>query len=349
MRCRAILMSTLLATVSAIPVQAQNEKPVTLVSWGGAYQKAQRETQWEPAAKELGFTFREATVSNSYAEIKLQVQSGNVTWDIVQMGSFEVDQAVADDLLEKIDYSNINRDDFLPGMARDYCLGTIAYSTVIAYSTKKYVDKTPKTWADFWNAKTFPGARAFNGNRAISVLEIALQADGVPPAEVYNVLRAPGGIDRGFRKLEELKPIVTAWWRSGAQQTQFVRDGEVDMTTGWNGRIQAAIDDGAPAAISFDGGVVQNDCYAVPKGAPNRDRAGKILAALTSPQVQANLANRLPYGPTNKRAFDLIPAKVAAGLPTSPEKMARQVIINDAWYTANMEAVQERFDRLRTK
>jgi ABC-type multidrug transport system fused ATPase/permease subunit len=122
------------------------------------------------------------------------------------------------------------------------------------------------------------------------------------------VLSTKEGIDRAFKKLEELSPNVAVWWRSGAQQSQLMKDGEVDMTTGWNGRIQAAIDDGAPAAISFEGGVVQNDCYAIPKGAPNRDRAMKILGALTSPQVQANLAKRLPYGPTNKRAFEADPA-----------------------------------------
>jgi putative spermidine/putrescine transport system substrate-binding protein len=182
MRAYTILAAAILSVVAPIPVSAQADRPLTLVSWGGSYQKAQRETQWEPAAKEHGFTFREATVSNSYAEIKLQVQSKNVTWDIVQMGSFEVDQAAAEGLIEKLDYTQIARDDYLPGMARDYCLATIAYSTVLAYNPKKFAQNPPRTWADYWDVKKYPGNRAFNGNRAISVLEIATQADGVPPA-----------------------------------------------------------------------------------------------------------------------------------------------------------------------
>ncbi len=344
---QSLLAVLLLAATPALSQPA----PLTLVSWGGTYQKAQRELQWEPAAKAQGFTFREDTVSNSYAQIKLQVQSHAVTWDIVQIGSFEMDQAGAEGLLEEIDYkaAGIDSADFLPGMAAKYCLGTIAYSTVLAYNAQKYAAHPPRTWADFWDVRTFPGRRAFNGNRVISVLEIALQADGVKPAEVYSLLNTPAGIDRAFRKLEELKPNVAVWWASGAQQSQVLKDDEVDMTTGWNGRITAAVNDGANAKMSYDGGVVQFDCYAIPKGAPNKDRAMKALAALTSPAVQAALSNALPYGPTNRRAFDLIAPAKAAELPTSPDKMANQVIVDNAWYYKNTAAMQERFDRLRQK
>lgn len=327
------------------------QAPLTLVSWGGSYQKAQRELQWEPAAREQGFTFREDTVSNSYAQIKLQVQSRAVTWDIVQIGSFEMDQAGTEGLLEEIDYkaAGIDPGDFLPGMAGRWCLGTIAYSTVLAYNARKYAANPPRTWADFWDVQRFPGRRAFNGNRVISVLEIALQADGVRPAEVYPTLRTQAGIDRAFAKLEQLRPNVAVWWSSGAQQSQVLKDDEVDMTTGWNGRIAAAVADGADARVSYDGGVVQFDCYAIPKGAPNRDRAMRALAGLTAPKVQAALSNALPYGPTNRRAFEHISAEKAAELPTSPDKMDRQVIVDNEWYFRNTAAMQERFDRLRQK
>lgn len=342
----------LLAAVALFPAAAgAQQAPLTLVSWGGSYQNAQRELQWEPAAKAQGFTFREDTVSNSYAQIKLQVQSKAVTWDIVQIGSFEMDQAGAEGLLEEIDYkaAGIDPADFLPGMAGKWCLGTIAYSTVLAYNATKYGARPPRSWADFWDVGAFPGRRAFNGNRVISVLEIALQADGVRPAEVYPLLNTQAGVDRAFAKLEQLRPHVAVWWASGAQQSQVLKDDEVDMTTGWNGRITAAVKDGANAKMSYDGGVVQFDCYAIPKGAPNKERAMKALAALTAPAVQAALSTALPYGPTNRRAFDLIPPAQAAELPTSPDKMANQVIVDNVWYYKNTAAMQERFDRLRQK
>ena len=155
MRCKSLFVFA--AALIGLPVAAQ-QAPLTLVSWGGSYQKAQRELQWEPAGRAGGFTFREDTLSNSYAQIKLQVQARAVTWDIVQMGSFEVDQAADEGLLEEIDYkaAGIDPADYLPGMAGKYCLGTIAYSTVLAYNTDKYKANAPRNWADFWDVQRFP-------------------------------------------------------------------------------------------------------------------------------------------------------------------------------------------------
>ena len=41
-------------------------------------------------------------------------------------------------------------------------------------------------------------------------------ADGVAPAEVYDVLRTEEGVDRAFAKLDEIKDDVI-WWEAGAQ------------------------------------------------------------------------------------------------------------------------------------
>jgi spermidine/putrescine-binding protein len=37
-----------------------------------------------------------------------------------------------------------------------------------------------------------------------------------------------------------LKPHIAVFWKSGAQHAQLMKDGEVDMTTGWNGRFDNA-------------------------------------------------------------------------------------------------------------
>jgi hypothetical protein len=47
-------------------------------------------------------------------------------------------------------------------------------------------------------------------------LEIALLADGVPPGDVYKVLSTPSGVDRAFKKLDELKPEIV-WWTNVSQ------------------------------------------------------------------------------------------------------------------------------------
>ncbi|MEL6078769.1 extracellular solute-binding protein, partial [Stenotrophomonas maltophilia] len=73
----------------------------------------------------------------------------------------------------------------------------------------------PGSWADFWDTKQFPGKRGLRKG-AKYTLEFALMADGVPRDQVYQVLRQPGGVDRAFRKLDQIKTQIQ-WWESGAQ------------------------------------------------------------------------------------------------------------------------------------
>ena len=178
------------------------------------------------------------------------------------------------------------------------------FSTVLAWNTKTYGDKGPQSWADFWDVKKFPGKRAYRKGVA-GALEPALMADGVPPDKVYEVLSTPAGIERAIKKIKELKPHIAVWWSSGAQHAQLMKDGEVDMVTGWNGRFDVVAKDGGKVAYTFNQALLDYDCYAIPKGAPNKDLAMKFLAEISKPQYQAEFTKYITYGPTNKKAYDL--------------------------------------------
>ena len=172
---------------------------------------------------------------------------------------------------------------------------------------KAYGDKGPQSWADFWDVKKFPGKRAYRKGVA-GALEPALMADGVPPNKVYEVLSQPGGIERALKKIRELKPHIAVWWSSGAQHAQLMKDGEVDMTTGWNGRFDVVAKDGGKVAYTFNQALLDYDCFAVPKGAPNRDAAMKFLAEISKPAYQAEFTKYITYGPTNT-VIQALPSK----------------------------------------
>src|SRR5678815_1824073 len=52
-------------------------------------------------------------------------------------------------------------------------------------------------------------------NRPVDNLEFALLADGVAPDRLY-----PIAVDRAYRKLDQIKQHVAAWWKTGAQWAQ---------------------------------------------------------------------------------------------------------------------------------
>jgi putative spermidine/putrescine transport system substrate-binding protein len=235
-------------------------------------------------------------------------------------------------------------------MHQEYCVGGDVFSTVLAWNTKTYGDKGPQSWVDFWDVKKFPGKRSYRKSVA-GALEPALMADGVPADKVYEVLSAPGGIERAIKKIKELKPHVAVWWSSGAQHAQLMKDGEVDMVTGWNGRFDVVAKDGAKVTYTFNQGLLDNDCYAIAKGAPNKDLAMKFLAEISKPQYQAEFTKYITYGPTNKKAYDLgtIAADYAKQLPSHPDNAAKQLTINLDWYIKFEEKASAAYQNMLTE
>src|SRR5215472_6945766 len=236
-----------LVVAVAAPVHAED---ITVVSFGGSYQEAESKALFQPAAKALGLALKEETYTG-IADLRLKVKAGAVAWDIVASGSGSAARAGAEGILEKLDYKVIDVTGFLPGTYQDYCVGGDVFSTVLAWNTKTYGEKGPQSWADFWDVRKFPGKRSYR-NSVAGALEPALMADGVPADKVYEVLSAPGGIERAIKNIKELKPNIAVWWVSGARHAQLMKDGEIDMITGWNGRFDVAAKDGGKVAYTFN-------------------------------------------------------------------------------------------------
>ena len=305
---------------------------VVVASWGGSYQEAQSQALFQPGAKAMGITVKEETYGGM-SDVRLKVKAGAVAWDIVTSGVGGAARAGDEGLLEKLDYSVIDVSKFFPGLYIDYCVGSDVFSTVMAWNTATYSGEQPKNWADFWDVEKFPGKRSYR-DKVAGALEPALMADGVPADQVYEVLSSKEGIERALNKIRELKPHIAVWWKSGAQHAQLMKDGEVDMITGWNGRFDVARKDGANVAYTFDQALLSYDCLAIPKGAPNKDLAMKFLAEISKAEHQANLPKYITYGPANSEAYDIgaISDDVARTLPSHPDNVQMQLSVNLEWY-----------------
>ena len=64
-------------------------------------------------------------------------------------------------------------------------------------------------------------------------------ADGVAPGDVYKTLASGDGVDRAFRKLDQLRPYIV-WWETSADAAKILGSGEVLMTSAANPAIVAA-------------------------------------------------------------------------------------------------------------
>ena len=329
---------------------------VIVLSWGGAYGAAQTEAHLKPFTAMTGINTTMVDSDNPATPIKAMVEANNVTIDVASVEYADGIRLCDEGLLEPIDIASLPAgsdgtpaaEDFLAGAVTDCAVSTDIWATIFAYDTSKIADG-PKTVADFFDLTKFPGKRGLHKG-AKAVLEFALMGDGVAPADVYAVLGTPEGVDRAFAKLDTIKADVV-WWESGAQAPQLLADGEVAMTTAYNGRIfNAAVNEGKPFQIVWDGQLYENEMYVVPKGAPNKDEAMKFIAFATSTEGLRNQAMQISYGPARKSAMkeELLfkDGKTVMGpnLPTAPENLKNALGSSFEFWVDRDAELNERFN-----
>jgi len=334
---------------------AKAAESLTVVSWGGAYTKSQIEAYHKPYMAKTGVTVNSEDYNGGLAEVKAQVESGNVTWDLVDVELSDAVRGCDEGLLEPIDSSILPpapdgtpaMDDFLPGTITDCSVATIIWSTVYAYDTTKFPDG-PKTMADFFDTKKFPGKRGMRKGPKPN-LEFALIADGVPVDQVYDVLGTDEGVDRAFAKLDTIKNDVL-WWEAGAQPPQMLADGEVAMTTAYNGRIfNAVAQENKPFKIVWDGQVWDLDLWVIPKGSKHLKTALDFLKFSTDTQRLADQASWISYGPARKSSIPLIGKHAEAGIemgpnmPTAPENFKNALQNDYEFWADHQDELNERF------
>ena len=321
---------------------------LSVISFGGANKDAQVKAYYEPFTKETGIKVVAGEYNGEMAKIKAMVESKSVSWDAVEVELSEVQRGCDEGLFEKIDYKVVGaKTDFLSGSAVKCGVGMFVWSTVVAYDSNK-LKTAPTSWADFWDTKKYPGKRGLR-KTAKYALEAALQADGVKPTDVYNVLATSEGVDRAFKKLDELKPNIQ-WWEAGAQAPQYLVSGDVVMTTAYNGRITNAIKEGNTSLkMAWDTNTYEQDYWAIPKGSPKKDLAMKFIANVVQAEKQVEYAKIIPYGPTNKKAASILAPELAAQLPTSADNMKNAVAIDATFWLDHGEELERRFNAWAAK
>lgn len=335
-----------LAVLAACCATAATAGDLTVISFGGANKAAQEKAYYAPFTRATGIRVVGGEYNGEMAKVKAMVDTRSVSWDVLEVESPELARGCDEGLFEKLDYSKLNKGDFVPGAVQSCGIGIFVWSTVLAYNGDR-LKAAPASWKDFWDVKKFPGKRGLRKG-AKYTLEIALMADGVAPKDVYKVLATPAGQDRAFKMLDRLKPNIQ-WWEAGAQPPQYLVSGDVVMSSAYNGRIAASQKEGKNLKIVWNGNMYDFDSWAIPKGSPNKDAALKFIAFASKPENQKVYSVNIAYGPSNKKAIPLLDKKVAADLPTAPQNIKSGVAVNVAFWADYGESLEQRFNAWAAK
>ena len=359
---KTLIATAVATTMVAGSVQAEgHSEEITVVSWGGAYTVSQVEAYHKPWMAATGNTIVSDDYNGGLAEIKAQVMAENVTWNLVDVELSDAVRGCDEGILEVMDHSVLPdgdngvpaAEDFLPGALVECAVGNIVWSTVFIHDESKIQGVDGLT--DFFDLNKFPGKRGMRKG-AKPNLEFALMADGVEPADVYEMLSTDAGVDRAFAKLDTIKDSMV-WWESGAQPPQLLADGEVTMTTAYNGRVFNAIaSEGKPFVINWDGQVWDLDLWVIPKGASNQEATMDFVKFSTGTKPLADQASWIPYGPLRKSSFGLVGSfhdkpelDMAPHMPTAPDNFKRALQNDFEFWADNSDQLNERFNAWLTK
>lgn len=346
MRMRSLLTGFLVCAFSA----AASAETLNVVSWDGAYVKSQILGYIRPFEKDSGHRVNVLQYTGGIDEIRSQVRSWNVSWEVVDLELYDAIRACKEGLLETISVEDMPAapdgtpaaDDFVNGQVTPCGIPNVASATVISFDPSRF-QNPPSSVKDFFDLSKYPGKRALRktpqGN-----LEWALIADGVPAAKVYEVLSTEGGVNRAFAVLDRMKPNLL-WWQTGQEAIRLLETDQVVMSSAYNGRVGAAIDRGESLDILWDNHIWYYDVWAIVKNGRNPDLALDFIRYASKTESLAEQVKYITYGPMRHSAVAMLDETVRERLPTSEAHLQNAIELDSNWWSENLDRIERRFDR----
>lgn len=336
-RTKIVGILVLVLCFGLINQHSQAAEEVIVSTWGGHQTYAHKTSYFDPFTAETGIRVTPTTMP-LFGRVKAMMESGNIEWDVVDLESFSYFQGVKNGYYVPLDYSMIPTKGQKKRYLQKYGAPTSFYSVILAYRKQSYPKGgNPKNWKEFWDVKNFSGRRSLQ-NYPVGNLEFALLADGVPPEKIY-----PLDIDRAFRKLDEIKPHIAVWWEAFGQPAELLANGEIDLTSSFNGRINDIQNKEIQAGIVWNGGYVDVGYWSILKGARNVKNAMKFIAFSKRPINEALAANIIAYGPSGSEASKYIPPERARELPTYEKNWKVLIKLDQEWWAENLDKMLERW------
>ena len=160
---RSLPVASALACATLAGSAWSQAKPLTVVSWGGAYQDAQREVFFKPYTAKSGVKVVDESWDGGVGVLRAKIQGGANNWDLVcrsnpKSCSWAVKRACSRSSTgPKIG----GRDAYLPEATNECGVGAILYNFVLAFDGDKFKGAAPPVLGRLSSdTAKFPGKRA---------------------------------------------------------------------------------------------------------------------------------------------------------------------------------------------
>ena len=344
MLVRTLLAAVVLLAPVALAAQPASAGPndLLVVTRDPSLKRAIQSAYIEPFAAVTGLPVQQNVWGGGIETLRTQAKTPDNAWDLVLVDPDELTAGCSEGLFEKLDWSTIGgKDHYVAQAVSDCGVGAMIAATVLTWDK----DKLPvaPSWPDFWDVAKYPGKRGLKKGVRGS-LEFALMADGVAPGDVYKTLSSSDGVDRAFRKLDQLKPYIV-WWSIEEDAARILASGDVLMTSAPSGQvITAAEHQHRNFGLQFAGGLFETESWAIVKGSPSLRMAQQFLYFTGMPAVAVRLLQRTGEAGMMKGVNDGLPPELLAVSPSNPANLAAGLKIDAGFWRDNLAKLKQRFD-----
>jgi putative spermidine/putrescine transport system substrate-binding protein len=307
---------SLLAAAASFSVQAQT---LFVGGSGGATETLMKEKIIPPFEARTGAKVVYVPGNSTDILAKVQAQKGKQEISLAIIDDGPMYQAVGQGLCAPVEYvGTVN--DLYPNakMVGDKSVGIAFIATGLGYNKdvfKKNGWAPPTSWKDLEDPK-------YKGKIVIPPI-----TNGYGLLTLVMTARVNGGgeenIEPGFDVMvKKIAPNVLTWEPSPGKMAQLMQTGEGALVVWGNGRVQSVADQGAPVEFVYprEGSPVIMVAACVTDGAPQAKLGQQFLQHIVSPEVQAQLAQTLSWGPVSKSAK--ISPEVAKKVVYGPQQVA---------------------------
>ena len=241
-----------------------------------------------------------------------KLNSGNVSYDIVIPSDYMIEKMKNEDMLAKIDYSNIPNYKYIgeqfKKLAYDptdeysvpYMWGTVG----IIYNTKRVSDPVD-SWNILWNPKYKDQVIMPDSVRdAMAVAEKKLgyslnteNLDQIEDAKKELMTQKKDGLILGYM-VDQVKDAMVG--------------GEASLAVAWSGDAVTMIERNPDLAYAIpkEGSNKWFDAIAIPKNAKHKENAEKFINFLCDPENAEQNVEYIGYSTPNTAAYELLPEDI---------------------------------------
>lgn len=275
-------------------------------------------------------------VYDTYAtneDLYVKLKQGGSSYDVVFPSDYMIERMIREDLLDKIDKSNIPNlskvgEEFLNldyDVNNDYSVPYMWGTLGIIYNTAM-IDNTLDSWADLWDEQYKGQIVMYNSQR--DSLAVALKKLG------YSLnSRDEKELEEAKQELIKQKPLVHAYM--GDEVKDSIISGEAAIAVVYSGDavFMKWENPDLEYAIPKEGTNLWFDAMVIPKNAKNKEAAEKFIDFMTRPDIAAKNAEYIGYSSPVPEAVELLPDDIkndADAYPSSEEILNTEIFMDPA-------------------